>query len=340
MHRLTILGVTALALLCVLCPIIRAPAIEEDIRNAAEACAEEVGLESNLISVSGRDVTLVGTLTSEALSHHLMSCIAAFPGTRAISNQLEVLVSGALSFRTHYGEITVSGVVPTAEARTAILEEAVALWGAENVTDEVEVDPGRTIGEWPNDEFTGFLGALRHSRRDLDIELSGGKAVVGGTVLSHLARIRVLGAAGAMLPGFEIVDRLTIRDPATPRETLQARLDNLLEGRVVEFEADSANLTPNGRRVLDRVITILRENPGRIEISGHTDSTGPITRNLDLSRSRAETVARYFIAKGFDVGRFEVVGYGPSRPIATDATPEGQRMNRRIELHALMEDRK
>jgi OOP family OmpA-OmpF porin len=338
MNRLTILGVIGLALLCVLCPLFRAPAIEDNIRAAAEACAGDVGLEPGLISVSGRDVTLIGSIASEALSHHLMSCIVAFPGTRSINNQLQVLVSGALGFRTHYGDITISGVVPTAEAQTAIIEEAVALWGSDNVTNEIEVDPGRTIGGWSDDDFSSFLGALRLSRRDLDIELSSGKAIVGGTVLSDLARIRVLGAAVTLLPGFEVVDRLTVREPTTPRETLQARLDNLLEGQVVEFETDSANLTPNGRRVLDNVITILRDNPGRVEISGHTDTTGPIDHNLDLSRRRAEAVERYFIAKGFDAGRFEVIGYGPSRPIATNDTLDGQQMNRRTEFHALKEN--
>jgi OOP family OmpA-OmpF porin len=338
MNRLMILGVTGLVLLCVLCPFCRAPVIEDHVRGAAVACAEEVGLDPGLVSVSGRDVTLAGSLSSEALSHHLTSCIAAFPGTRSINNQLEVLVAGALGFRTHYGDITISGVVPTAEAQVSIVEEAVALWGTDSVTDAIEVDPGRTIGGWSDDDFASFLAALRHSRRDLDIELSGGQAIVGGTVLSNLARIRVLGGAVALLPGFEVVDRLTVREPATLRETLQAHLDNLLDGRVVEFETDSANLTPGGRQVLDGVITILRENPGRVEISGHTDATGPIDHNLELSQRRAEAVERYFIAKGLDADRFEAVGYGPTRPIASNAVPEGQQMNRRTEFHALKEN--
>jgi OOP family OmpA-OmpF porin len=328
MNRLMILGVIGLAVLCVLCPFCRAPVIEDHVRGAAVACAEGVGLDPGLVSVSGRDVTLAGSLSSEALSHHLTSCIAAFPGTRSINNQLEVLVAGALGFRTHYGDITISGVVPTAEAQVSIVEEAVALWGTDSVTDAIEVDPGRTIGGWSDDDFASFLAALRHSRRDLDIELSGGQAIVGGTVLSNLARIRVLGGAVALLPGFEVVDRLTVREPATLRETLQAHLDNLLDGRVVEFETDSANLTPGGRQVLDGVITILRENPGRVEISGHTDATGPIDHNLELSQRRAEAVERYFIAKGLDADRFEAVGYGPTRPIASNAVPEGQQGSR------------
>jgi OOP family OmpA-OmpF porin len=332
------LGLIGLALLCVLCPLLRAPAIEQAVTGAAMACVEEVGLDPGLISVSGRDVALTGSVASEALSHHLSTCIAAFPGTRAIDNQLSVMVAGALGFRTHYGDITISGVVPTEDAKAAIVDEAVALWGPENVTDEIEVDAGRTIGGWSDDNFALFLASLRHSRRDLDIELSGGQAVVGGTVLSNLAKVRVLGGVVTLLPGFEVVDRLGVREPMTLRETLQVNLDNQLDGRVVEFETDSAELTANGRRVLDSVVRTLRENPGRVEISGHTDSTGPIDHNLELSRQRAEAVERYFIAKGFDADRFEVVGYGPTRPVASNATPEGQQMNRRTEFHALEEN--
>jgi OOP family OmpA-OmpF porin len=338
MKNLVLLGVVGLAILFLLCPWFRAPAIEDDVRDAALVCAEEVGLDAALIAVAGRDVTLTGSVTSEALSHHLMNCIAAFPGTRSIDNQLEFMVAGALGFLTRYGEITISGVVPSEESKAAIIEEAVALWGVENVIDKTEVDSGRTIGGWSDDDFATFLATLRHSRRDLDIELSGGQAIIGGTVLSELARARVLGGAVALLPDFKVADRLTVREPATLRETLQAQLDALLQGKTVEFEVGSANLTPNGRKVLDELIVILRDNAVRVEISGHTDSTGPMDHNIELSRRRAETVERYFIAKGLDADRFEVLGYGPTRPIASNETVEGQQSNRRTEFHALKED--
>ena len=87
MNRLTILGVIGLALLCVLCAFFRAPAIEGEVREAALACAEDVGLDPGVIGVSGRDVILSGYVTSKEISHHLMSCIAAFPGTRSVDNE-------------------------------------------------------------------------------------------------------------------------------------------------------------------------------------------------------------------------------------------------------------
>jgi len=338
MNRPALLGLIGLVILCLLCLWCRAPAIENDVLEAALACASDAGLGSEQVSVSGRDVTLTGSVSSQETHDLVTSCIAAFPGTRTIIDDLKVLLGGSLSFRTDYGDVTISGVVPSAAAKTVIAARAEELWGADHVSDQTEVDEGRTIGGWSDDDFAQFLAVLQHSRRDLDIELTGGQAIVGGTVLSNLARIRVLGGAVALLPGFEVVDRLEIRDPQTPREILQANLDDLLDGKVVEFETDSAELTDAGKAVLGDVVGILKRNPGRVEISGHTDATGAVDHNLDLSRRRSEAVEQYLYANGIDSGRLVSTGHGDTRPIASNATVDGQQSNRRTEFHALKEN--
>jgi OOP family OmpA-OmpF porin len=248
------------------------------------------------------------------------------------------MTAGALHILTSYGEISISGVVPSAAARDALIDEAVALWGADAVSDELKADPGRTLGAWSGDSFAAALAALHHSRRDLDIEITNGQVIIGGTVLSELARTRMLGAATTTLPEFEIVDRLTVRQPTDAREVLQADLDNLLNGKVVEFATDSAELTAAGRAVLDQVVAIMKRNPGRIEISGHTDATGAPEHNLELSRQRAESAARYLVSRGIDAGRFETLGHGANRPIDSNATAEGRQANRRTEFHSLKEN--
>jgi len=327
----------ALIVLCVLCPTCRAPGIEADVRTAAAACADQAGVSADQVQVSGRDVTLIGNVATEQVRAELASCIASFRGTRAVHDRFELVTSGALDFATGYDEITIAGVVPSPQSKAAILEHAVSLWGVDRVHDDIVVDPGRTIGAWADDSFEAFLSALHHSRRDLVIELTQGRATVSGTVLSELARRRVVGAAAATLPAFEIVDRLTVREPSAAHETLQANLDALLDGKVVEFATDSAELTPAGRKVLDDVASILKRLPGRVEISGHTDSTGNDAHNLELSGRRAESAARYLVSRGIDAARLTTVGYGATRPVASNATDEGKQANRRTELHALKE---
>jgi OOP family OmpA-OmpF porin len=119
----------------------------------------------------------------------------------------------------------------------------------------------------------------------------------------------------------------------------QATLDEIIEGKVVEFAFGSAELTEEGRALLDEILDGLRENPlVGVEIAGHTDDVGDEEANLLLSQERAETVVQYFVSKGEDRARFVVVGFGESQPIADNATDEGRARNRRIEFTALLDE--
>jgi OOP family OmpA-OmpF porin len=73
----------------------------------------------------------------------------------------------------------------------------------------------------------------------------------------------------------------------------------------------------------------------RIEISGHTDSTGVRTRNIALSQARAQAVRAYLASQGVTPDRMVAKGYGPDRPVATNKTPAGRQQNRRVELNLI-----
>lgn len=104
----------------------------------------------------------------------------------------------------------------------------------------------------------------------------------------------------------------------------------------VTFETGSAQLTSTARAILSRVAESLRANPEvRIEISGHTDATGSLSTNLRLSQERAEAVRDYLVLRGVWADRLEARGRGPESPIASNATPEGRAMNRRVELRII-----
>ena len=117
--------------------------------------------------------------------------------------------------------------------------------------------------------------------------------------------------------------------PPPPPLAVQESL--VLEG--VNFETNSATLTTGSLAVLDRVAGSLAEWPEvRVEIGGHTDSTGEAAYNLDLSMRRAAAVRDYLVKKGTDGSRIEVKGHGETVPIADNATKEGRAKNRRVEL--------
>ena len=70
-----------------------------------------------------------------------------------------------------------------------------------------------------------------------------------------------------------------------------------------------------------------------VDINGHTDSTGSVQYNMDLSQRRASSVAQYLSAQGVDSRRFAVNGFGPSQPVGSNDTESGRALNRRVEIY-------
>ncbi len=107
-----------------------------------------------------------------------------------------------------------------------------------------------------------------------------------------------------------------------------------LEG--VHFRTNSAELTPASTATLDRAVAALKKRPDiRVEVAAHTDSRGSAAYNLKLSERRAKSVMEYLISHGVDASRLTSRGYGESQPVASNATPEGRAMNRRVELRVI-----
>ncbi|MBL9103677.1 MAG: OmpA family protein [Myxococcales bacterium] len=106
----------------------------------------------------------------------------------------------------------------------------------------------------------------------------------------------------------------------------------------IYFDLDKDTIKPKSRPVLDRAVAILKEFPSiRIEISGHTDSTGSPAYNRDLSHRRANSVKKYLVEHGIDAARIETRGAGPDEPIDTNRTPVGRARNRRIEFMIIVQ---
>ncbi len=103
--------------------------------------------------------------------------------------------------------------------------------------------------------------------------------------------------------------------------------------RGVNFHYDTADLTQDAMSVLDGVARTLLSYPQiRLEVAGHTDSSGDDAYNLDLSQRRAEAVRSYLTSKGVNVDMLGAHGYGEERPIEANETAAGRAENRRVEL--------
>ncbi len=102
------------------------------------------------------------------------------------------------------------------------------------------------------------------------------------------------------------------------------------------FETNKATIKPESTTELERLASLLIENPTiRLEISGHTDNVGSYRANQKLSESRAKSVVEYLVSKGVGSSRLEYKGYSFNQPIADNNTAEGRSQNRRVEFKVL-----
>ncbi len=155
---------------------------------------------------------------------------------------------------------------------------------------------------------------------------SWGKGALLGAVIG--------GAAGALIGDY--------------MDAQAEEIDNQVEGATVErvgegirvvfdsgllFSTGSSTLTSTSRYNIQKLANILtRYDDTNIVVEGHTDSSGSEAYNQRLSEQRAESVASLLRAYGVYGSRISTVGYGETRPVASNETTEGQRLNRRVEV--------
>jgi OmpA-OmpF porin, OOP family len=108
------------------------------------------------------------------------------------------------------------------------------------------------------------------------------------------------------------------------------RLDNLI------FEVAKSKIDPDSYDELDLVVAMMKENKNMvIQLEGHTDYLGDPNKNMKLSEQRVESVKSYLVARGIHKNRIKLKAFGGTMPLSRDNTPEGHRLNRRVELRIL-----
>lgn len=100
------------------------------------------------------------------------------------------------------------------------------------------------------------------------------------------------------------------------------------------FDVGSATIRPESTPTLEKIGEMLKKHAElKLEIEGHTDNTGSAAANQKLSEARAAAVKTYLVSTyEVDDGRLSAKGFGASKPIASNDTPEGRQQNRRVEL--------
>ncbi len=168
-------------------------------------------------------------------------------------------------------------------------------------------------------------------------------AVAGAVIGNQSGSSRtgaVVGAAAGAAVGAAIGHRMDKQEQEL-RQIQGVEVTRPSEGEItvrltsdILFDLDSATLRSESRSTLRDLASNFQRYPDEIiDVEGHTDSSGTTEHNQVLSERRANSVRDFLVDNGVPSRNVTAVGYGETRPKATNSTPEGRQLNRRVEIH-------
>jgi len=313
----------------------KAPEIEADIQDRSQAALSEQGYGDVAASADGRDVTLTGTVASDADRGSAESVASNVYGVRVVHNEATVVAPYTTKFCKDSTHIRLAGDVPQEDDRRAFPERAHDMFRYWTVEDDF------TIRTDSPDGFRRFMDQALIELGQLDdgcITLADLDLRIEGSIRSQRAvdLMKDRMADVSQEYGFSVTYALTLPELSAEALACQQEANKRVEpGETVLFEFDSAELHNSGKQLLDEVVAIAGMCPSvAVEVTGHTDAVGDKDYNVGLGERRAEAVVVYLINKGVSEARLTAVGLGFSQPIADNSTEEGRAMNRRIEFRA------
>jgi outer membrane protein OmpA-like peptidoglycan-associated protein len=123
-------------------------------------------------------------------------------------------------------------------------------------------------------------------------------------------------------------------EPPPKPKRVEVTADQIVITEKIQFDTNKSTIKPESHGLLDEIVGVFKDNPQlrKVSIEGHTDSDGADPYNMKLSDGRAKAVLQYLVEHGIDAGRLTAKGFGESKPIASNDTPEGKEKNRRVEF--------
>jgi outer membrane protein OmpA-like peptidoglycan-associated protein len=101
----------------------------------------------------------------------------------------------------------------------------------------------------------------------------------------------------------------------------------------INFDIDKATIRPESMGTLNVIVQVMKENPDlKFDVEGHTDNSGAAAHNQTLSQQRSDAVRAQLVSMGIDASRLTAKGFGDTKPISDNSSPEGRANNRRVEF--------
>ncbi len=222
---------------------------------------------------------------------------------------------------------TLTGELPDAAFQSALLDCSHLSFGVDHVVNQTSVNPGEVTSLRPlATRLCTLVGTLAVDAGRAELALTSETAVLSAEAFTSDGVDRIKRAAAALGVA------LTAKVQLAP-DSLQGSLTELLGRSGINFAENSAVIDEPSLVVLATAIELLKGSPAaHVEIGGHADDRGDDDVNLALSDARAQSVLGYLSEFGVTADRLSAVGYGETRPLLDNATPDGRRANRRIEF--------
>jgi outer membrane protein OmpA-like peptidoglycan-associated protein len=282
------------------------PHIEEDLAAQSRIMLGDLGTPKGwaMVDVDGQSLVLTGEAPDSAQRDRLIQNLRSIPGVTEVINQT-VLRVGA-------------GSTPELDSETGVVESA----------DAEEKDPsGASLAVAPE-------AALLRGVQESGVQDIGAGAVPADQMNNVPEPVAPVAAA----PAEETAPVMDIPEPVIPADLppelarCQRDINQLLSASGTFFGSGSAEVTAESKPAVERIARAVQGCGASFEVAGHTDNSGRTSSNQRLSQARADAIRTELVLQGVPENKVSAVGYGESAPRVSNRTPEGRRINRRIEI--------
>lgn len=330
-----ILGIVALATLCTVCASKHSSRIVNKLTGSSQAALSESNISWAFVAFDGRDATISGVAPTDEHRNEVDALINGIGGVRNVSNELTIgnFVREVRAQRSN-NIITLSGVVPSEETRSAIVEHALTLFQSDSLINNISIQGGPEDVVWNRIVAKGI--SLLPQLEEADLRLINKDVSLHGRVAKPLERDSLQSTLAEFLPvGYTSTTEITVPESLRSLDADQCELElsSIVQNRRITFASGSDRLTPDASPILEEAVNVAMRCEGVvIEVAGYTDSFGDRDENQLLSEQRAQAVVEYLAGRGISRTTMVPKGYGSRDPIATNRTWNGRAANRRIQF--------
>ena len=293
-----------------------------------------VTLSNQMIAFSGRAANFEGYNAARAVIDNPELPAGFALGDSSISRPIAspFVFSVARTGR----DIQLSGFAPSEEGKANILAAVARKFPNFSINDQIDIADGapegwRAIADFALQQISRLVSG-EAIVTDAEIAVSG-EAVHQGAIDGIVA-----GLSDALPSGFSGTGEIMVAAPGAPLDLFacQDLFNEVMGSEKILFDVGEATISLDSLRVIDEIVAVALRCPnGKMAILGHTDDDGDDDSNQNLSEVRADSVRNAMITGGISDTRLTAIGYGESRPVASNDTEEGKAANRRIEFRVV-----